>query len=502
MRPHAPPFTVVFRLVAATLLALTIAACTDAGDGGNGGIPTELADAIAEAFPGLDAFELVVIDDAGIVADLRAHALDDGAGQTPLKIRLPMYDDTGTLGDVDWLAYHVNVRQVAVDVPESDDVVHLDPAGPSMTFRGLPDWSYEQTMAWLGIVAEGGYDPTIVQPSILALIGDHLEGAHFGTGVNHNVTVIEHLGNALQPHFGTDRADALASLAAENYLVYIQNQYRGQLLHGEPHSDVVAPSGVEPRAEPRVVPRVHTQVRELRPVMVADATVYDPSTNTWHVAHWFDRVDAVANRQDANLWLTNIADDVPSWASDLPTNNNRILVRTRIAGYEALTLDGQARLSYPAANNVCGDAADSFINQIRLLSRNELAVPNEYWMWWTRQYGGGCAYIEALGQTPFHGAVGWSGYGDGTHDWTSFVFMHESGHILGGTHRTNDASSPETLPNHRCALLGEIPIGPTGPSLMSYASGSFTFCFAASDTTGAQKRNLTQVAEYLNTHLR
>jgi hypothetical protein len=375
-----------------------------------------------------------------------------------------------------------------------------------MTFRGVPDWSYEQTMAWLGIVAEGGFDPTVLQPSALGLIGDHLEGTAFGTDLNQNVTVIEHLGNALQPHFGTNRANELAALAAENYLVYIQNQYRGQLLHGEPHSALVTPSGIAAgdaaSAEPLVAPLIHTMVRELRPVMVADASVYDPSTNTWHVSNWFDRVDAVANRQDANLWLSNIAADIPSWASDLPTNNNRILVRTRIAGYEALTLDGQARLSYPAATNVCGDAADSFINQIRLLSRDVIAVPNEYWMWWTRAYGGGCAYIEGLGKTPLRGAVGWSGYGDGTHDWTSFVFMHESGHILGGTHRTNDGTSPETLPDHRCTLLGEIPFGPTGPSLMSYASGSFTFCFAASDLSGAQKRNLTQVAEYLNTNLK
>lgn len=42
-----------------------------------------------------------------------------------------------------------------------------------------------------------------------------------------------------------------------------------------------------------------------------------------------------------------------------------------------------------------GDAADSFITLIRLLSGNELAFPNTYWMWWTRGYGGGCADIEA-----------------------------------------------------------------------------------------------------------
>jgi hypothetical protein len=506
MRPASNHLVHALRFVAAALLVLAAVACTDGGGGGDDGIPQELADAITEAFPGLDAFELVSIDDAGIVADLRAHALGGEGGQVARQVRLPLYDADGVRTEADWLAYHVDVRQVAIDVPDSDDFDHLSPSGPSMTFRGVPDWSYEQTMAWLGIVAEGGFDPTVLQPSMLALIGDHLEGAHFGIGLNQNVTVIEHLGNALQPHFGTSRADELAALVAENYLVYIQSQYRGQLLHGEPHSALVAPSGVETAvadgAEPSVTPLIHTQVRELRPVMVADATVYDPSTNTWHISNWFDRVDAVANRQDANLWLSNIAADVPSWASDLPVNNNRILVRTRIAGYEALTLAGQTRLSYPAASKACGDTADTFINRIRLLSRDVIAFPNEYWMWWTREYGGGCAYIEALGETPHRGAVGWSGYGDGTHDWTSFVFMHESGHILGGTHRTNDGTSPETLPNHRCNLLGEIPFGPTGPSLMSYASGSFTFCFAASDTSGAQKRNLTQVAEYLNEHLK
>ena len=498
MRPSKVHVARAFRIVAAALL-LAATACS--GPGGDSAIPRELRDAIAEAFPDLEAYQLVRIDDSAIVADLRQHALGGDGGDTPLKVRLPMFDADGVLGEVDWLAYHVDVRRVLVDVPDTDEFTRFTPTGPSMTFRGTPDWSYEQTMAALSGIVSGDFDVTTVQPSTLALVGNHMAGANAGTGINYDVTVIEHLGNALQPHFGSVRSGELASLVAENYLVYVQSQYRAQLLHGEPHSDALSLSAPTSGSTTVVTPQVHTQVRELLPVMVADATVYDPSTDTWHVSNWFDRVDAVANRQDANLWLSNIAPDIPASKSDLATNNNRILVRTRVAGYMAMTLEGQALLAYPAANNVCGDEADSFINQIRLLSF-DAAAPNEYWMWWTRQYGGGCAYIAALGLTPHRGAVGWSGYGDGTHDWTSFVFMHESGHILGGTHRTDDATSPETLPNHRCNLMGEIPFGPTGPSLMSYASGAFTFCFASTDASGEPKRNLTQVAEYLNTYLK
>ena len=501
MRPVSTHLAHTLRFVAAALLVLAVVACTDAGGGHDGDIPQELTDAINAAFPALDAFDLVAIDDAGIVADLRAHALGGAGGQVARQLRLPMYDADGVLGEADWLAYHVDVRQILVDVPDTDDFTRLNPSGPSMTFRGTPDWSYEQTLAALDGIVSGDFDVNTVQPSVLALIGDHLEGAHAGTGLNYHVTVIEHLGNALQPHVGSARATELASLVAENYLVYIQSQYRGLLLHGEPHSDLVRGSGATSAPADVVTPQVHTQVRQLRPVMVADATVYDPTTDTWHIANWFDRVDAVANRQDANLWLSNIAADIPASKSTLAKDNNRILVRTSVAGYMAMTVEGQALLNYPSATNVCGDEPDSFINQIRLLSFDS-AEPNEYWMWWTRQYGGGCAYIAALGLTPHRGAVGWSGYGDGTHDWTSFVFMHESGHIIGGTHRTDDATSPETLPNHRCNLMGEIPFGPTGPSLMSYASGAFTFCFAATDASGEPKRNLTQVAEYLNEHLR
>ena len=49
---------------------------------------------------------------------------------------------------------------------------------------------------------------------------------------------------------------------------------------------------------------------------------------------------------------------------------------------------------------------------------------------------------------------------------------------------------------------GFIPIGPTGPSLMSYASGTHTCCFAATPASGTPKRNLTKVAEYLHGALR
>jgi hypothetical protein len=334
-----------------------------------------------------------------------------------------------------------------------------------------------------------------VQPSFLNIVGGRLEGALHQTDDDETVSVLEHLENLLELHVGPQEAARLAGLVDENYVLYRHRDFQPPVEHGETEeyadTDQPLPEG---HHHDRAEPLLHANSRTIRPVMVADDTIYDPDTGTWLISNWFARVDAAANRQNAYLWLANIAPDLAS-GSTLGSDNNRILVRTQIAGYRVLTPFGKTQIN-PKPSAKCGGAG-SFIDVVRGLSTSSTST-NGYWMWWTRHYSGGCAYISTLGKSPRDGAVGWSGYGSGTVDWTSFVFMHESGHIIGGTHSTNTAASPETVSSHRCNFFGFWPVGPTGPSLMSYASGTRTYCFAATPASGTPKRNLTKVAEYLH----
>jgi len=489
--------------IAVLLLSFLAVSCTPTPV-----IPTELAAAIEEALPDLEGFELVTIDDAAIIEQLQGLALSTSA-TGPLKLQLPAFNAAGRVVNQEWLAYHVSVRALNLSILDPDNALvigpdDLDVDQPSLTFRGFPDWTDEEFFDALERAGEGLLEIDQIQPSVLNLIGGRLEGLKFGMDDNPNATVLDHLENVLQPRFGTAEAERLAKLTGANYLLYRQQDLQPALLHGEEEYPLdLVDRGVEFTAattERDLDPTAHVSVRVLRPVMVADDTIFDPTTQTWLVSHWFGRVDAAANRQNAFLWLANIASDIPSNFSSLPVDNNRIMVKTQIAGYLVLTQAGKDLIN-PKPSKGCGGEG-TFIDRLRTLSNNYPTENNEYWMWWTKAFGGGCAYISTLGRTPRDGAVGWSGYGNGTVDWTSFVFMHESGHILGGTHVTDTATSPETLANHQCKFLGFYPFGPTGPSLMSYASGTRTYCFAATPASGTPKRNLTKVAEYLHGALR
>ena len=512
-RPRAPWLTWSVALTAAFTLLLS--ACTPPT---GAEVPQELADAIAQALPDLERYELVTVDDDPIVEALEAAVGDDG--DEPVVAGLPILRADGRVSTVDWFAYHVDVRDLlpAVQLPDSDLVagVAQPPEGPSLTFRGIPDWDDNTLIAQLETFeSTGTIGDALLQPSVLNLIGGRLEGALLGTDDDTNASVLEHLETMLELHVGADEAARLAGLTPHNYLVYRQQEFQPPVLHGEQelplvqsagsHAAHVAHDGENPlmayAQEPGtsgVEPSLHANVRTLRPVMIADDTIYDPDTGSWLINNWFSRVDAAANRQNAYLLLANIAPDIAT-GSTLASDNNRVLVRTKISGYLVLTPFGKTQIN-PKPSASCGGSG-TFIDVVRTLSNTYTAVDNEYWMWWTRHYGGGCAYIRTLGRTPRNGAVGWSGFGSGTVDWTSFVFMHETGHIIGGTHTTNTAASPETVSSHRCNLFGFWPVGPTGPSLMSYASGTRTYCLAATPSAGTPKRNLTNVAEYLHSFL-
>ncbi len=62
----------------------------------------------------------------------------------------------------------------------------------------------------------------------------------------------------------------------------------------------------------------------------------------------------------------------------------------------------------------------------------------------------------------------------------------------------NSGNTGETFNNHTCLFLGIFEFGPSGPSIMSYAAGTQTFCFAASPSGGVPNKNLTLIAEHLH----
>lgn len=500
----------------AALLAAVVAGCS---------VPVspeeqELRDALGEALPDLERYELVEVDEAQVREALQSEMTTGSGDREPVHVQLPILRADGTVADKTWTAYHVNVR--GLQGPYTPDGFQVQteafalpndlPAvgSASSTFQGVPaDLTVTEVLAMFE--AQDPLDESQLQPSVLNLIGDGIEGAYYGDPENPAAHVIERLDSVLEPAFGPAEADRLASLVPENYLIYRHEDFQPPVEHGETtfepitiglagegdghdHDAHAHGDGDGPRSE------LHAATRTLRPVMVADSTVYDPDTRSWLVSHWFDRVDAAANRQNAFLWLANLELDTDAPGTDFP-DDNRVLVRTEVGGYLVLTEFGADQIDYPA--NSCS-GSPNFINEVRGLSRDTLSHPNEYWMWWTTNYGGGCGYISTLGATPRDGAVAWSGYGSGTVDWTSFVFMHESGHIIGGTHQTNAPGSPETRDSHRCELFGFWEIGPTGPSLMSYASGQRTYCFAQTEVdfgVGDTIKNLTKVADYLHTNL-
>ena len=468
-------------------------------------IPLELRLAIHEVLPDLQAYRLVDIDDVPLVTQLKL--LVEAAPGTHLMLQLPAFDAAGKFSEAIWIAYHVNVRGLLDDLFHSAvwTMAPAAPTSPSLTFQGFPDWSDEELQTALEQAEAGTLDTTLLQPSVLAVINDRLEGTRYGEGDDTSATVIEHLANVLELRFGAAEAARLAKLTDANYLVYREQDFQPVLTHGEPDGESI-PIDVS-TSTPEVVgldapltPLAHMQGRVLRPFMIADDTIFDPDTQTWAIADWYGRVDAAANRQQLFFRWANYGSDADNQV--LPVNNNRIRVNTMIGGYMVLTPFGKTLINpKPADEDKCGDAG-TFIDVVRSLSPDDLTLDNEYWMWWTREYGGGCAYVRTLGQTPHGRAVGWTGFRESTVAWTSFVFMHETGHIIGGTHRTDDGTSPETVADHQCRFLNVLTFGPSGPSLMSYASGTRTLCFARTPHSGTPVRNLSQVAAFLNGVLR
>lgn len=528
--------------IAVGALVLLASACETAAT------DPELDEAIREALPALEEYTLVRVDDGPILEQLEGAALQ-GDGSTPLRLPLPVVDADGTLTpDFVWTAYPHDVRapqEQYEGVPVfgvNDPVLELEQSplvevlrGPSLTFQGVPVMSSGDYLGLLesALSEAQPYDEEIYQPSVLnvlsgASFGQELEGAYYGPRLE-APSVLQGLRSLLTPVHGVARVETLLQGVEENYLVYNHVHYQPGLEHiDEDHAlspGAVGQDGSEHEGhdhdhapEPStasLAPADHAFTdgfRTVNLIPVADDTVYDPDDGTWAIDDWFSRMEAAVNRMSLFNVFVNVH---PDHAGSAEPDNNRFLVRARIPEYRVLTESGKDRL-VPHPTSGCGGSG-SYRDEIRQLSLTSERYPNEYWLWSTQDdfSGGGCSYTQVIDLAPNAGAncdqidnrnyatCGSLGYielrSGHTQDWTSLVVIHEAGHALNGRH-DNDAfgSTGEADNSQRCTFLGIWEFGPTGPSIMSYASGTNTYCFAWTPEDGTPVRNVSLVGEFLH----
>jgi hypothetical protein len=479
-----------------------------------------LRQTIRDTFPDLASFELVEFDDSQALAQLNELAVSQD--QDPIYLELPVLDASGLVDSYRWTVYPHDVR-----VADQTTILAFDPddeagreidllTGPSMTFQGVPLLDPKEHLELIeqALGDQLAYDEDLYQPSVLNVVGGELEGAYYGPSAE-SPFVIQGIRSLLEPALGVTATDALPVGTQKHYLVYNPAGYQPGLQH---ITEEVTPS-LEDHGGGPLRPQGHAfddGVKTLHLIPVADDTIFDPDTSTWLFARndWIDRMEAAANRASLFWTFAQVAPDIPASQSSLDVDNNRILLRMRIPEYRVLTEKGKDRLTHPSSG--CGDTG-SFRDNVRSLSNSTLRYDNEIWQWSTQDNytGGGCAYSQTLGLSPRGtsdcsfidnrsysdcGAVGYIELRSGhTTDWTSLVVMHEAGHTLNGRH-DNDTSgnTGETFNNHTCRFLGIFEFGPSGPSIMSYASGTQTFCFAASPSSGSPKKNLTLISEHVH----
>ncbi len=404
-----------------------------------------------------------------------------------------------------WTAYHHDVREpgvqdCAIDADTFEDVDCEAVDGPSLTFQGMP-WleANEVRNVVIGETEKNLDDESLYQMSVIAVIGDELDATYYGAQLEAPFTPssLQGLRSVLDVHYDAETVERLLAANTANYLLL--NQVDLRLGIEDPELDD-APGQAAVAEVGRANHFLEDGVKFLRPVMVADATVYDADTGERLVPNYFARVDAVANRQDLFFAMAQLsALPVDAGVSDLDLPN-AFAVRTRIAGYRRLTTSGQADFTYPSED--CGALGDgTLMDEYAERSRDRNTVDNEYWMWWTNtdRYPGswGCAGgFGVIDETPRDGAVSWTSFRNYTLETVGQTFMHETGHLMNAVHSRAATSQ-------RCTVLGIFPFGVTGPSMMGGTSDRNlrTNCFALTPSGTSTPRNRTRVAEWLHTNL-
>ena len=504
----------------------------------------DLRTAIAIALPGLRDYTLLQFPAEKVVSDL--EALMAVGGERPIVVQLPVRDTNGRIDQsFAFTAYHHDLRlPTAADcdgASQEGGLACTAIAGASATFQGVPAWNDALLADVLAFPEE--YEPLIVdgdrlredrfQPSIISLIGEgpnasmtSLAAFYFGQDLA-APSGLQSLRSVLETVHGPKLTERLVAAAgADTYLVYSLADYDvpdEHVDHANGHPESLSASrsthhahddrGAETTGE--VAPLGHVGIdgpgfSTLVAQMVADTTIYDRRLNNPRVQPgWVSRADHAANLQDLAFTWLQIYADAPANTTTLQQRSNAFVVRTRIGRYWALTEASARAFTFPA--NTCS-TSPALIETYRDLSPSTVRDDDlEFWAWWTNtnRYATfdangnltntgdlGCAFVGTMGQTGRDNNVSWTHLSFQTLDNTSATFLHETGHLLNGSHRT----TATTRASQRCNLLGFIPIGPTGPSLHArrVAGTTRTLCFARTEAGDTTARNMTRVAEYLH----
>ena len=508
----------------------------------------DLRSAIAFALPGLNDYSLVPFPDEKVVVGLQdAMQVSDGS---PRYVGVPLRDADGTvLQQFQLTVYHHDLRLPEAATCPSDviaqqvgDALGCAPvAGPSRTFQGVPVWTDDQ----LGevVLFPEEYEPLFIdsasgqlredqfQPSVVSLIDEGRDGSmtsvagfYFGPGLA-SPSGFQSLRSVLETVIDPKLTERLVESAGpDTYLVFSLADYDVPDEHGDhpighPDEDVATTAhehGAHSATLPGVQPLAHVgtvdgpRVSRLVAQMVADTTIYDRRrTNPLVQPSWFSRADHSANVQDMAFTWLQIYGDAPSALTTLEQWSNAFILRTRVGRYWALTEASARDFEFPANSCV---TSPSLVNAFRERSPASFRDDTlEFWGWWTNttRYATfntsgvmtstgalGCAYVGTMGNTGRERNVSWTHLSFQTLDNTAATFVHETGHLINGSHATNATIRS----SHRCRLIGIFPVGPTGPSLhhRRIAGTERTLCFARTEAGDTAKRNMTRVAEYLH----
>jgi hypothetical protein len=466
----------------------------------------ELDRAVRYALPALRHFALVTLDDGPVLDALRAHTTATNARERPIHLELPIRQPDGSERAIRWTAYHHDLRadgvsDCSIDAVTLGDVDCVAVDGPSLTFQGMP---------WLDPIAIRAFiaNPTAAlqalqneaayQLSVIAIVGDELDATYYGNLLAwpHTPSSLQGLRSVLDLHLDPAAVDRLLAATPLNYLLH--NQTDLAMNADDDHLDVI-PNGIATDPGARSERFLTNGTQFLRPVMAADPTVYDAATGVYLVDHFYARADAVANRQDVFFAYLQLSDsEAPAGLTMLDQWSNALSVRTRIGGYRRLSAAGQATFVYPEV--ACANE-DSLMQAYQAYSPDAHTVTNGYWMWWSNSDaypgGWGCANVAGLHKTPRAGGAAWVGLRHSTQETVAQSFMHESGHLISGSH--GGAAAVQ-----RCSLLGAMPVGVIGPSIMggTHDRNLRTNCFALTPPYATKLSNMTRVAQYLHTRLK
>jgi hypothetical protein len=460
--------------------------------------------AVRYALPNVRDFDLILWNDDKAVVDLIAHTATADANVVPLHLDgFPIRQPDGTQAFVTWTAYHHDLRSLgvsdcAIDADTGAAVDCQEVEGPSLTFQGLP-WLEPAQIEELMVDSAGNREALqnelLYQFSTLSVIGDELDATYHGLELTgpRTPSSLQGLRSVLDLHYDAATTERLLGATAANYVLYNQIDLATTVEDGDVDLGAASAASAAP-----IAPSNHfleDGIKFLRPVMVADATVFDAVEQEWLVTDFRARVDAMANRQDLIFGLLQLdATAAPSNLTSLTSFSNAFAVRTRIGGYRRFTVKGQERFSWPA--NACTDSP-SLLEEYRSLSGDATGIDNEYWVWWTNttRYAttAGCAGVGGFGQAPKDGGVTWVSLRNASNQETGSTLMHETGHLLNARHA--HGRNP-----HQCRLFGIWDVGPNGPSLMvtGVDRATRTECFAITASTDTALRSRTRVAEHLH----